>query len=64
MLFQLIIHQFFCSISKRNEFNKGKGRDLWKFNNSLISTTDFVEEMKQLKILNNNNCRNQNKLTK
>ena len=44
MLFQLIIHQFFWSISKRNEFNKGKGRDLWKFNNSLISNTDFVEE--------------------
>ena len=64
MLFQLIIHQFFWSISKRNEFNKGKGRDLWKFNNSLISNTDFVEEMKQLKILNNNNCRNQNKLIK
>ena len=64
MLFQLIIHQFFWSISKRNEFNKGKGRDLWKFKNSLISNTDFVEEMKQLKILNNNNCRNQNKLTK
>ena len=38
----------FCSISKRNEFNKGKGKDLWKFNNSLTSNTDFVEQMKQL----------------
>ena len=36
----------FCSISKRNEFNKGKGRGLWKFNNSLISNTDFVKQMK------------------
>ena len=33
---------------KRNEFNKGKGRGLWKFNNSLISNTDFVKEIKQL----------------
>ena len=24
----------FCSISKRNEFNKGKGKGLWKFNKS------------------------------
>ena len=38
----------FCSISKRNEFNKGKGRGLWRFNNSLISNTDFVKQMKQL----------------
>ena len=38
----------FCSIPKRNEFNKGKGRGLWKFNNSLISDTDFVKQMKQL----------------
>ena len=38
----------FCSISKRNELNKGKGRGLWKFNNSLISNTDFVKQMKQL----------------
>ena len=38
----------FCSISKRNEFNKGKGRGLWKFNNSLISNTDFVKQIKQL----------------
>ena len=27
----------FCSISKRNAFNKEKGKSLWKFNNSLIS---------------------------
>ena len=38
----------FCSISKRNEFNKGKGRGLWKFNNSLISNTDFFKQMKNL----------------
>ena len=38
----------FCSISKRNKFNKGKGRGLWKFNNSLISNTGFVKQMKQL----------------
>ena len=38
----------FCSISKRNEFNKGKGKGLWKFNNSLIYNTDFVKQMKQL----------------
>ena len=24
----------FCSISKRNEFNKGKSKGMWKFNNS------------------------------
>ena len=38
----------FCSTSKRNEFNKGKGKGLWKVNNSLISNTHFVEKMKQL----------------
>ena len=38
----------FCAISKQNEFNKGKGRGLRKFNNSLISNTDFVKQMKQL----------------
>ena len=38
----------FCSISKRNECNKGKGRSLWKFNNSLISNTDYVKQIKQL----------------
>ena len=38
----------FCSISKRNEFNKGKGKGLWKLNNSLIYNTDFVKQMKQL----------------
>ena len=37
----------FCSISKPNELNKGKGKGLWKFNNSLISNTDFFERMKQ-----------------
>ena len=52
------------SISKQNEFSKGKGKGLWKLNNSLISNTDFVEQMKQLKILHNINSRNQNKLTK
>ena len=54
----------FCKISKRNKFNKEKGRGLWKFNNSLISNTDFVKQMKQLKILNNNNCWNQSKRTR
>ena len=53
----------FCSISKQNEFSKAKGRGLWKFNNSLISNKDFVKQMKQLKI-SNNNCRNQSKLTR
>ena len=48
MLFQPIIHQFLCSISKQNEFKKGKSRGLWKFNSSLISNTDFVKQMKQL----------------
>ena len=38
----------FRSISKRNEFNKGRDRGLWKFNDSLISSTDFVDQMKQL----------------
>ena len=38
----------FCSISKRNEFDKGKDKGLWKFNNSLISKTDFTDQMKQL----------------
>ena len=33
---------------KQNEFKKGKGRSLWKFNSSLISNTDFVKQMKQL----------------
>ena len=28
------------NLSKRNEFNKGKGKGLWKFDNSLISNTD------------------------
>ena len=38
----------FRSISKRNEFNKGRDRGLWKFNNSLISSTDFLDQIKQL----------------
>ena len=38
----------FRSISKRNEFNKRRDRGLWKFNDSLISSTDFVDQMKQL----------------
>ena len=38
----------FCSITKRNEFNKGKGKSFLKLNNSLICNTDFVEQMKQL----------------
>ena len=38
----------FCSVSKRNEFNKGNGRGLWKFNNFLISNADSVKQMKQL----------------
>ena len=33
---------------KRNEFNKGKDKSLWKFSSSLISNTDFVEQIKQL----------------
>ena len=37
----------FSSISKGNDFNKGKG--FWKFNNnSLVSDKDFVEQIKQL----------------
>ena len=36
----------FCSISKQNEVNKRKDTGLWKFNNSLISNTDFVKQMK------------------
>ena len=35
------------SISIRYEFNKGKGKGLLKFNNSLISETDLVKQMKQ-----------------
>ena len=35
------------SISIRNEFDKGKGKGLLKFNNSLISETDLVKQMKQ-----------------
>ena len=38
----------FCSISKQNEVNKRKDTGLWKFNNSLISNTDFVKQIKQL----------------
>ena len=38
----------FRSISKRNEFNKGRDRRLWKFNNSLISSTYFLDQIKQL----------------
>ena len=38
----------FCPISKRNEFNKVKDKSLWKFSNSLISNTDFAEQIKQL----------------
>ena len=35
------------SISIRNEFDKGKGKGLLKFNNFLISETDLVKQMKQ-----------------
>ena len=28
------------NLSKQNECNKGKGKGLWKFDNSLISNTD------------------------
>ena len=35
------------SISIRNEFDKGKGKGLLKFNNPLISETDLVKQMKQ-----------------
>ena len=38
----------FCSKSKRYEFNKGEGKGLWEFDNSIISRTDFDEQMKQL----------------
>ena len=31
----------FCSISKRTEFNKDRGKGLWKFNKSVISNTDL-----------------------
>ena len=40
----------FCSISKRNELNQGKDRGLWKFNNSLISNTDFRANRNQSKL--------------
>ena len=33
-------------MSKQNEFDSGKYLDI--FNNSLISNTDFVKQMKQL----------------
>ena len=36
----------FCSFL--NLTNISRGRGLWKFNNSLISTTNFVDEMKTL----------------
>ena len=36
----------FCLMSKQNEFNPGKYLGI--FNNSLISNTDFVKQMKQL----------------
>ena len=35
---------FFCSFIERLKYSKGPG--FWKFNNSLISNNDFVEEMK------------------
>ena len=40
----------FCSTSKRNELNQGKDRGLWKFNNSLISNTDFRANRNQSKL--------------
>ena len=46
MFFQLIINQIFAEY-KKNEFNKEKDKGFWKFNNFLISNTDFVEQMKQ-----------------
>ena len=50
----------FITLSKLNEFTKGKG--LWKFNNSLISNEDYVEKMKNhisdiLNFLNNENIK-------
>ena len=48
MLFLTDYSPVFCSTSKRNELTKVKGKGLWKFHNSLISKTDFVEQMKQL----------------
>ena len=54
----------FCSISTWNEFNKGKGKGLWKFNNSIISNTDFVGQMKQLIENIKQLLRNQSKMTK
>ena len=44
MHFQQIILRFFCSFIKSLKYSKGPG--FWKFNNSLISNNDFVEEMK------------------
>ena len=48
MLFQMIIHQFFAQYQNKMNSTKAKGRGLRKFNNSLISNTDFVKQMKQL----------------
>ena len=50
----------FITLSKLNEFTKGKG--LWKFNNSLISNENYVEKMKNhvsdiLNFLNNENIK-------
>ena len=38
----------FCSISKGDKFNKGKGERMWKFSNSLFSNIDFAKQMRQL----------------
>ena len=38
----------FCSISKGDKFNKGKGERMMKFNNSLFSNKNFAKQMRQL----------------
>ena len=43
---QQAILWFFCSFIKSLKYSKGPGPGFWKFNNSLVSNNDFVEELK------------------